>query len=272
MKKRVLKIFALLLVCVIVVFGCFLANAFFGNPISKALATRTAKEYLKANYADTDYVLKGVSFNFKDGTYFAHFNSPGNIDGDFTLDISMLGKPLCDDYDYRVTGRGNIALRLFFEYREKVDSVLESDTYPYTLSFGYGDLEFDREVGKAPIEGAITRAELVNNTQYDVSALGAKNGTLVLYVDTDEVTNEKASEILLVTKRLLDDAGISFYLVHLVLQYPPYDPEVSYQRPEGSVDLLDFLSSDIYEEGLLDRVKKCAEETRKYYDEQDKQK
>ncbi len=272
MKKRILKAFILLLVILLVAFGCFLANAFFGNPISKALATRTAEEYLKTNYADTDYVLKGVSFNFKDGTYFAHFNSPANIDGDFTLDISMLGKPLRDDYDYRVTQHGNIALRLFFEYREKVDAVLESDTYPYTLSFGYGDLEFDREVGKPQIEGAMTRAELVNNTEYDVCLLGAKNGELVLYVDTDEVTNEKASEILLTTKRLLDDAGISFYSVHLVLQYPPYDPEVAYQRPEGSVDLLDFLSDDIYEEGMLTRVKKCAEETQKYYDEQDKQK
>ena len=93
-----------------------------------------------------------------------------------------------------------------------------------------------------------------------------------MYIDSDVVTNEKAAEILLKTKELMDQSGISFYSVELCLRYPPYDAEKSYERPEGEIDLKDFLYTDIYEEGMVERVAKCAEDTQNYYNEQDKEK
>ena len=39
-------------------------------------------------------------------------------------------------------------------------------------------------------------------------------------------------------------------------------------RPRGG----DFLYTDIYEEGMVERVIKCAEDTQNYYNEQDKEK
>jgi len=137
---------------------------------------------------------------------------------------------------------------------------------------GYGDLEFEREVGKETVEGALKRSDLVNDKFYNVGELGAKNGELVLYIDTDTVTNEKAAEILLKTKELMDQSGISFYSVHLLLQYPPYDAEKSYERPEGEINLKDFLYSDIYEEGMIERVEKCVQETKDYYNREDNEK
>ena len=107
---------------------------------------------------------------------------------------------------------------------------------------------------------------------YNVGELGAKNGELVLYIDSDTVTNEKAAEILLKTKELMDQSGISFYSVVLCLRYPPYDAEKSYERPDGEIRLEDFLYTDIYEEGMVERVAKCAEDTQNYYNEQDKEK
>ena len=150
-----------------------------------------------------------------------------------------------------------------------VGAVLNSHAYPYTVSMGYGDLEFELEVGKETVEGALTKSELVNDKFYNVGELGAKNGELVLYIDSDTVTNEKAAEILLETKELMDQSGISFYTVHFVLRYPPYDAERSYQRPEGEINLRSLLYSDIYEEGMVDRVQRAAEETKQYYAEQD---
>ena len=70
----------------------------------------------------------------------------------------------------------------------------------------------------------------------------------------------------------MDQSGISFYSVHLVLQYPPYDAEKSYERPEGEINLKDFLYSDIYEEGMIERVEKCVQKTKDYYNKQDKEK
>ena len=58
----------------------------------------------------------------------------------------------------------------------------------------------------------------------------------------------------------------------IFLRYLPYDAEKSYERPDGEIRLEDFLYADIYEEGMVERVAKCAEDTQNYYNEQDKEK
>ena len=272
MKKRILKISALCLAIVLIVGVCWFANGLVGNPVSKMMAHNAAEKYLEANYPNADYELQEVSYSFKDVGYYAHVVSPSSMDGNFTLRISMLGQIRGDDYGFRVEGHGNVANRLFFEYREMVDTILKSYAYPYTVSMGYGDLEFERELGKETVEGALKRSDLVNDKFYNVGELGAKNGELVLYIDSDTVTNEKVAEILLKTKELMDQSGISFYSVELCLRYPPYDAEKSYERPNGEIRLEDFLYADIYEEGMVERVAKCAEDTQNYYNEQDKEK
>lgn len=272
MKKRILKISALVLAAVLIVGVAWFANGLVGNPISKLIATNTAQKHLEASYPDTDYEIEDVFFSFKDGKYYAHAISKSSIDGSFTLKISMFGQLLEDDYDSRVEGHENVASRLNSEYKEMVDSVFASHAYPYNISMGYGRLEFKREEAVETVEGAIKRSELVNDGLYNVCELGAKNGELVLYIDSDTVTSEHAAEILLKTKELMDRAGISFYSMHFVLRYPPDDPEKSYERPKGEIDLKDFLCSDIYEEGMTERVKIAAEKTENYYAEQDAEK
>ena len=270
MKKRVLKIAAFCLAVVLIVGVCWFANGLVGNPFSKMMARQSAEKYLEANYPNTDYAIDEVSYSFKDVGYYAHIVSPSSMDGNFTLRISMLGKIRGDDYTSRVEGRGNVANRLFFEYRDMVDTILDSYAYPYNVSMGYGDLEFERELDKEAVEGALTRSDLMNDKFYNVGELGAKNGKLVLYIDNDTVTNEKVAEILLKTKELMDQSGISFYSVQFCLMYPPYDAEKSYERPEGEINLKDFLYSDIYEEGMIERVEKCVQETKDYYSKEDK--
>ena len=185
MKKRILKISAFCLAIVLIVGVCWFANGLVGNPVSKMMAGSAAKKYLETNYPNTDYEVQEVSYSFKDGGYYAHVVSPSSMDGNFTLRISMLGKIRSDDYSLRVEGHGNVANRLFFEYREMVDTILNSYAYPYTVSMGYGDLEFERELGKETVEGATKRSELVNDKFYNVGELGAKNGELVLYIDSE---------------------------------------------------------------------------------------
>ena len=272
MKKRILKMAALLLALALIYGVASFANSLVGNPISKMLARRTAEKHLSVQYSDTDYVIETTSYNFKFGEYFVHIVSPSNMDGNFTLRVSMFGKLTNDDYATRVEGHRNVADRLFSEYRKMVDGVLNSYVYPYTVDMGYGDLEFEHEVGAEDVDGALGMSGLVNNQIYNVGKLGATNGKLVLYIDSDTVTYEKAAEILLKTKDLMDGAGISFYSVHLVLRYPPYDEEKSYERPDGEIDLKDFRYADIYEEGMIARIIACAEATQDYYNTEDHEK
>ena len=271
MKKRILKIVAFCLAVALTIGVCSFANGLVGNPISKMMARRTAEKHLETNYADTDYAIKKLSYSFKDGGYYAYISSPSSMDGHFTLRISMSGKLTNDDYSSRVENHGNVANRLYFEYREMVDSVLTSYAFPYEISMGYGSLEFDREIGTEDLsENAVKRNELVNDRFYNINELGITNGKLVLYIDDDTVTHEKAAEILLKTKELMDMAGISFYSVYFCLRYPPYDPAESYKRPEGEIAIRTFLYTDIYEEDMTERVTKAVEDTQNYYKEQDK--
>ena len=70
MKKKTKKIFALILALALVVGVCIFANGVVGNPLSKWLATNTAKNRLAEVYADKDYeieeLLKKASLR-KDG-------------------------------------------------------------------------------------------------------------------------------------------------------------------------------------------------------------
>jgi hypothetical protein len=272
MKKRILKIAALLLALALIYGVACFANSLVGNPVSRMMARGVAEKYLAFQYSDTDYAVDEVFYSFKIGGYYVHIVSPSSIDGHFTLTVSMFGKLIGDDYTSRVEGHRNVANRLFSEYRKMVDGVLDSYAYPYKVYMGYGDLEFEREAETEAVEGALKMTDLVNDRIYNVGKLGATNGKLVLYIDSDTVTYEKAAEILLKTKELMDAAGISFYSVHLCLQYPPYDAEKTYERPEGEVDLKDFLYTDIDEEGMIESVIACADATRDYYNRQDNEK
>jgi hypothetical protein len=54
---------AVVVLVIVIVFIC----AFFGNPVSRLLAARTAKGHLADHYPT--YTLERVSYNFKDGNY-----------------------------------------------------------------------------------------------------------------------------------------------------------------------------------------------------------
>ena len=62
MKKKWLKIAALVAALIIIAGLCWFANALVGNPVSKWLATRTAEKHLEEVYGDTDFVIETVGF------------------------------------------------------------------------------------------------------------------------------------------------------------------------------------------------------------------
>lgn len=279
--KKILKITAFIVAIALLGTLAFFANALIGNPVSRYLATKTAKEHLSEHYGDTSYKIDEVIYSFKDGHYYAKVSAPDSIDGDFSIEVSMLGKLIDDHYDTYVADGTNTASRLDMDYRDLVDSVFQSDIFPYEADIDYGMLEFipksyftDEEIHSEVIKHrdtpwyGLVYEELIIDGVYDVRELGKQAGHIVLYVDTDDVTIEKACEVLLTTKKLLDDAGIGFYCMDLVVEYPRTADEAPV-RKEGRINVDNFLYSDIYEEGLYERVKAAHEELEAYYAEQD---
>ena len=269
MKKKILKIAALVVALALIVGVCIFANSLVGNPISKLLATNTAKQYIKENHPDMDYQLDGVTFNFKFVCYNAYFTSPSSPDSSFTLMLGMDGKIVQNYYEAHVIERGNTARRLEEEYRAAVGKVLDNPSFPYNSHIDYGELQFIREEYRNA-EGVPPYALITNDLEldgiYDVNELGAKAGKLTIYVYDDTVTVERLAEIILDIKGMLDDAGVRFYVMDCVLEYPK--PE-SGEWKQGRVEVMDFLSSDIYEEGLVDRVQASNDAANEYYDEMD---
>ena len=251
LNKKIFRIGAFMLAILLSVGVLLFSNSLVGNPISALMARRTAENHVELHYGDKGCYVEGVRYDFKLGCYRAGVSTPGSIDGDFSLSISFLGKLLNDSYESKVQNGGNAQNRLYFEYREHFDKVIDSPVYPYSVSLGYAELEFGRTQdvdSEVYIEYPVFEPE--NDRFYDVGELGKTNGNIVLVIDDDMVTAEKAAEILLKTKELLDDAGVGFYSVSFVLQYPPYS-EDNYSRPDGRIGRDGILYEQIKVETLV---------------------
>ena len=261
MKNKTGRVIAFIVAVILIAGVGWFANAIVGNPVSKAMAKSTAKKYLKTTYSGTDYYIEEISYSFKDCNYYADIKSPSSMDTEFSFAINMAGKLLWDNYEGAVLSKQNTADRLYMEYRKLVDTVLESPMFPFDSDIGYGDLQFV-EAAYVGAEGipsyAIVTEELELDGFYDIAELGRQAGLIVIYFYDEEVTEERAAEILLEFKELMDDGGVPFYAIDMVLEYPR--TEDGNTRPDARVEIDGFLYEDIYEEGLAERVRAAAAE------------
>lgn len=269
MKKKLLKLAALVIALALILGVGLFANSLVGNPISKMLATRKAETYLRENFPGSDYELARVTFSFKDTCYHVYIVSPGSADSSFSLVIDLGGKIVQDLYENNVLTGWNTARRLEEAYREAVNRVLESPSFPYDYHIGYGELAFIPEEYRNEPEVqpyALITNDLELDGIYDINELGARAGKLTIYIEDDTVSAERLAQILLDLKTILHDAGIGVYVMDCVLTYPK--PENGAGQP-GRVEVMDFLFSDIHEEGLVERVLAADQAAKAYYEAMD---
>lgn len=265
MKTKILKIGALVLAILLIIGVCLFANGLLGNPISNALAKSAAEKHLKENYSDTDFELEGVTYSFKDGYYHANVTSESSIDTHFALLINSFGQVKDDYYDHYVKTGWNTAARIDGEYRNTVDTLFESASFPFDTYIGYGELVFiSREYKDAPDvqDYALITEDLTIDEFYNANELGKKHGKLTVYLYDDNVTTPRLAEILLKIRETFDKAGVGFYAIDCVLE-AKRDADGNYE--DGRVEVMEFRYSDIYEDGLAERVDKANEEAKEYY-------
>ena len=260
MKKTVILTVISVALTLLLLCAGIIVNAMFGNPVSRLVARVAAENYVDESYPAEGYGIEDVIYSFKDGYYHAFVSSERHIDGDFTVYLNSFGVVQRDDYEYRVVEHANVADRLFFLYKARVDEVLDSEDFPYECDIAYGDLDFDCEVGEDVPENAVDRSELINGAEYDIDELAKSNGRLVIYIDTDRADSQRASEILLDIRERMDAAGVTFYWIDLNLR--ARDGEGTVQT---DFSMLDFKYEDIYEDGIEERVTAAKERTDAYY-------
>ena len=265
MKRKAFKITAIIFAVIIVGVAGFFANAIFGNPVSKSLAKRTAEKQLSEVYADTDFEIESVIYDFKVSAYYVNIISPSSKDSHFDIACDFFGKLLYDSYESRVPSGENTARRLDNEYDDAVRAVLQGDDFPYECEIGFGDVNFNTEDFEASPDTpsyAIIFETLELDKSYDLKEIGSKAGHLYVYLNTNETTEEQMATVLLDLKKAMDKADVTFCSV---------DCQLENNEAETWLEVKKFLYSDIYEENLMERVKKSAEETRAYYESMDKE-
>lgn len=269
--KKIIKIIAGITAIILIGILLFVANSMVGNPVSKTLAKQSASKYIQKNYPNLDLKIEKVNYSFKTGSYYALVKSQTSIDTHFGLDISMTGKILYDSYESHVLSGWNTWQRIDSEYRTMVDKVLTSPDFPYDSHIDFGSIEIkeaDREIGPIrPVYGLVLE-DLELDKDYDVKELAKTAGHITIYIESEEVTIKKASEILMNLKEIFDKADIPFYAISFVLEKPrKEDGSPNEDREEIGVN--HFLYSDIYEEGLEERVTKAYMELKEYYEKED---
>jgi hypothetical protein len=262
MKKKIISTICwtvcIVFLCAAVWFLC----AFFGNPISSALAKSTAKRYLEENYPDADFIIEKVSYDMKSGGYHVYVESPSSIDSHFYIYCDWLGR-YNDDTSSCMTDGSNTYVRLTTEYWNLVREKLPYADFDIGIGFGdlrvagvfeiydYLDEKGERKHYTLTKDYGLDISSLILDGEYDLQALGRQHGSLSVRIHDEIVSVERAAEVLLELKAHLDKQGLPFHAIDFTLSAPRNE---NGQSVGPSIRLIAFLYSDIYEEGLADRV------------------
>lgn len=267
-KNIALRIVAAALGLLILAGILFFSNSLVGNPASAFLANRGAKAYLAKQYPGNDFETEKASYNFKFSRYIVRVQSKSSGDTHFSLSFDGAGKLKNDDYPSYVESRFNTWSRLDSEYGQLVDTVLKSESFPYESDIRGGSIRDVREI-QFGVSYGIRQAELVLDKAYDMSELGKTAGSIVLYVQHETVSFERAAEILQDVATRLTAGGVNFYAIDFVLEQPR--PEGEAWVPGGAIRTQNFLYSDIAGEGLAGRIEQHHAALAAYYEEADKE-
>ncbi len=281
MKKKGLKLLALAGALFLIVLLGWTANGLIGNPISRYLADKNARKYLEKHFPNTDYYIEDTSYSFKEGAYIADVKAPGSMDRYFSITMDMAGRYRWDSYE-NVEDGFHTFLRLDEEYRKLTDSVLESPSFPWHGDIMYGTLEIyakeDRLAEEEDEHGAdkdddfpdyaLAQEELEPDKLYDIRQLGAQAGHLMIYIEGDAITAEKAAEAILGVKHSMDDAGVPFYAMEFHLREPLSENGT---REEKSIDVLEILYQDMEEGSILQQVRQADKAAKERYAREEKE-
>ena len=223
------------------------------NATSRALAEHSANRYLSKYHPESDYAVSSIVYEEKEERYRVRISSEKSADSWFWVEFDAYGKLTDSSYEDYVGRKGNTAQRISIEYGNAIEQVLSPP--PGCTEFScYAGLYYKTAVAPNfdPDFGGdrIISDELELDGIYDVAGFGSRSGWVSVTVEADDasqVTEQNMADLLLYIRGMLDNAGLPFYDIDCSLEYPK-GTSSKYMR------LNDFLYTDIYEEGLVERV------------------
>ena len=270
--EKIKKFFKLtciaLLVAVISVSGLFYISMD-GSPITKIQTKISAKKYIEKYYPDC--YVKNVGYNFKTDDYFAFIEKSGSMDTSFYLYADESGKITSDSYVTDVKNGYNTRTRIKTEYNSQLEAALSRDNIDFAVHILYGDYidssYIELQTDKNIVHG-IPDEEIVVDKVYNHKEISYKYGKVVLYVIDEDVSIERTCEILLDVKEKLAENDLGFYAIDFVL-LEPINEDNTWNNERKQININTFMYTDIYEDGLSERVQTAHELLTEYYRQQD---
>ena len=108
----------------------FFYIAFFGNPISRLMAEKSATKYIEIHYKDLELIRDRAHYNFKDGYYIVRFRDKNSEDTKFYLGFDSFGRLKANTYDSILF---NTFIRLDNELSEYGKSLEKKYNFPYEI-------------------------------------------------------------------------------------------------------------------------------------------
>ena len=257
-KKFTIKKIVLLSILVLIIFAVgFVANAFIGNPISKALAKYEYKRYVEETYSNTDFKVIKASYNFKDMNYWADVISESKK---LKFQLSKRHDGIIqDDYRDQPTLVDNeTSFRFKEEIKSEIMKEVEVDNKIVSLKDIYVNLTFPQ--GKYDKDSKFTRdIDEEIKIQVNLSRENLKDKVLDKEIDNEEkviVIDEEFIEEAYKIKEIIINMGYTG-LTEIGLQFQDdnYNYEyISLDKEHLGIpkeELINFKAeySSIYEKG-----------------------
>jgi len=246
---------------ILLVLLLFLIPVFFifGNPVSYGLVALSTSIHVAQTQPELDVQIDRIVYDFKHGGYSVYFVSPTSEDTYFRMGCDGLGR-IHLDYSDSATSKYHTLERINQDYREHMDAAMAEEHFSFEVRLSFAEIthQYGNEWGSINKDFGITDAEvqaLELDGEYDFREFAAKYGRITIQILDDQVTVERAAEILLELKAYLEKQNIPWYGMDFSLTYDHSEYVILY----------DFLYEDVYEEGLVDRVQESHEATQKHF-------
>lgn len=239
MKKSKIIIISLIIVIPIILIIAFIICAFNGNPFVCMSVKKSAIELLEENNAQDIYMVDDVYYGFKEMKYYALIKAKDS-DLDFELTFDKSGELIEDSYN-AFAQLADPQYILTQNYNDAVSAVFKHG-FPYKT---------DVVVGKL-VEPTASQAPSINENT-SLYELAKTCGVITVYAYDNEVTAQKAGEILLEIKERMDHNDVSFYSINFSLRKSANSDNTTDETAQN-LWLSSFLYSDIYEENLTQRL------------------
>ncbi len=243
-KKKALKIVSFCVAFALFSGMCFLTTAVAGNPVSRILAGININEYVEKNFGGQGYEVTDIRFDYLSSSYVASVEVPGSFDRHFSISAGLDGKVKDKIHSDNSWLTENTADRIRSTYKDAVEAVFTNPDFQYPQASLFATIEFE--------ENPRLYDKLEPDMQFNINEFGVKAGCISIELWENNLTAEHAAEIMLHTKELLDKNGIEFYKMDCSIRNPDTENYEAF-----NVD--DFLSDEIYEEGMIERVRTAGE-------------